>query len=383
MAKPVACQALLSDSSDSPLLHQPVALFQFLRQLLHQLPLVLLQHPCQDSGCELLAFHTRYGEDFAQIVVQPGEAFLEHALHPGRQRLPVKCRSRDPVPITILHQISPRLHFPQYLDGEQGVPGGVLEQGVPKAFVQMIWFGVQPGIDKMPGLRVVNRSQVYADVTVPAFELTQCLCQWMTLLFSRNGILWRGPQMARYQLFRAVCTGDQDPAFAQSPAKVEQQAGGSGVHPLQVIQDEQQRMCFCDVVQHVGDLLEEARLLRLVCLARVVQNMLFQFVQPRSTVRYGYSRALQQCVTWQKGWDQLGTAPQQSLDRERDSLPESQRMLATDGARAPVVIQVTGQHGQDILERQIGIAHARIGTATAAAQEETGMGIHRPTREVT
>ncbi len=80
---------------------------------------------------------------------------------------------------------------------------------------------------------------------------------------------------------------------------MEQQAGRSGVYPLQVIQDEQQGVCFCDAMQHVGDLLEKPGLLCLVCLARVAQNMLPQFLQPRSTIRHGRGGALQQCITRQ------------------------------------------------------------------------------------
>ena len=71
-------------------------------------------------------------------------------------------------------------------------------------------------------------------------------------------------------LFGTVSAGDQKPAIrvGETSSQMEQKTDRSGVCPLDVVQDQQQRLFLGYGAQHIGDLLEELALFHVLRTSR-------------------------------------------------------------------------------------------------------------------
>ncbi len=98
---------------------------------------------------------------------------------------------------------------------------------LPEVGAQAVGLGVQEGIHKPPGLGL---RQIDLDVAHVAFELVDHRFEGMPV-----------PASPQFNLFRAVGAHQQDPSPRQPPPQVKEQADGTQVCPLQVVQYQQQR----------------------------------------------------------------------------------------------------------------------------------------------
>jgi hypothetical protein len=130
----------------------------------------------------------------------------------------------------------------------------VPEQGVPERVVQAVGFGVEQGIQEAPALRLFRLVQVDPDVPKAAFELGQ---QQRQRVLAAAGA-------AHSHIFRPVGPYDQDacPGVAQALAQVKEQSAGGEIDPVQIVQDQEQRLLRRQHSQHVAVLLVDAALLR-------------------------------------------------------------------------------------------------------------------------
>ncbi len=326
-----------------------------------ELSLAQVLHPGDHLGRELLAFHAGYGEDLPQFLLQPADPLLDHALHPRRERFPVQGRSLDPGPCSVLNQIAPLLHRTQQLDGKEGMSLRVLVQCPAESLVQSVGLALHKRVHKALLLLILDGGEVQPDVAKAPLEFCQHFLQGMA------------PSPAQGNLLRTVGADEEDSAALEPSPQVEQKVDGSCVGPLHIVQVQKQGVLAGYGAKYVPQLLKDLTLGQALRLLPLAIHSFAQRLQPPGPGGGNDLGPLQQCTSLDQGVQQMRSVAEQSLAGTWDGQPQPQGVLAIDRAGQPAAFHITGQHTDEIPERQIGIAHPRIGLTGACGSQQAGV----------
>ena len=196
-----------------------------------------------------------------------------------------------------------------------------------KLGAQAIRLGVQQGLNELSAFALIQ-----VDRPVPGYplNLVDNRFQWVSGVLSvqRDGV-------------RPICGDHQNPAACQAPAEVEEEADRTGICPLQIVQDQEQRMVARQELQDTGDLFKEVGLLQGELLVPDISTR--RLPQPTEPVlpcpphrlsREGFG-AEDQTRAWHEGVEQIGAGLQQRRNRIRQNGPQTSGMLGRQGRRLP------------------------------------------------
>jgi hypothetical protein len=249
-------QALVTYPPDPLGAHQAMLPVQLAAQALDHLLFVSPPHPGHHLGGESFSLHAGHDQGSLQPFWQPADTLCDHRLHPGWQPIPIQRRALNPPTPAVLYQISPLLHAPQQFEGKERMSSGLLVKGPAERLAQPVGFGVQEGVHKLP---VLSLAQIHLDVAKVALELVDDGLEGMSFLSSCDRRARRRAPLGYFS--RAVGPHDQDSATLYPPPQVEEQADGAAIHPLQVVQHQQQWPLACQPPQYSGVLLKQGALL--------------------------------------------------------------------------------------------------------------------------
>ena len=142
-------------------------------------------------------------------------------------------------------------HRPQEFNGKQRVALGTPQQGRPETCRQPVGFAIQKGIHKQTPFGAFGRTKAQPDIPENQLEFAQDLGQRMT-----------GTVPAKSHLFRTIGADDQKfgACAGKAAAQVKQETNRSGVCPLNIIQDQQQRPLSRQRAEDLRHLLEQVAL---------------------------------------------------------------------------------------------------------------------------
>ena len=164
---------------------------------------------------------------------------------------------------------------------------------------------------------------------------------------------------------------------------MEEEADRTGVGPLHIIQEQEQRVIACQELQNTRDLFKEIGLLKgRLPVSDFATRWLLQTVEPnpprviRRFARKGLGAQGQSCSR-HEGVNQVRPRLCQRRDRIRQNSPQAAGMFGRQGCPRPFRFDVTAEQLQDLAEGQIGVTDAGGGVAVAAGHHQVGVGLHR------
>ncbi len=160
---------------------QTMVFAQFLGEFPQQLPLLNILDPGHNLGGEIFTLHTRHRKQIANLLFQPSEAFLNYGFDTGWESIPIQFLSLNPIPFSILDQVTSLLHCPQQLHSKEWVAPGVVEEGLAEPSLQQVGFAVQEGIDEIHFLPRLNCAQVERYFSLYPLEFVDHLVQRMPI----------------------------------------------------------------------------------------------------------------------------------------------------------------------------------------------------------
>ena len=128
---------------------------------------------------------------------------------------------------------------------------------IPEGGAQAIGLGVHVSFDERPAIRPV---QLDHDVALLATQLIDDGRERVTRQLARAGVA--APQADGRG---AVCAENEEPAAAQFPAEVGEKGRARVVHPVQVVEEEEQGLLPADRSQGPQQLVEQGALRRVPC----------------------------------------------------------------------------------------------------------------------
>ncbi len=334
---------------------------QFAAQTAYQPALVHAHHACDRLGGEDLPFHAGDCQRLPHFGVQLRDALFDHALDARRHEVQRQLRSLDPVPGIVLRQVAPFFHVSQQFKCKQRVAARDARHFLPEALPEAVGFGVHQGVDEFKVGLLTGAIQVHPDVAVGAFEFAQHVLEGM-----------HGTVGAIKHALRAVRPQDQHRGAIQALPQMKQQASRGRIHPVKIVKDDQERVAPGELDQDVGVFLEDAVLMRRGFRAHslLVCQQALQLRPPGPAVGVLGCKACDERSLGHKGAHQIGPALHEGLNGLRRDLPDSNRLIARDGAGTPARLHIACQHGQDLSERQEGIAHASVVVARAHGDDQ-------------
>ncbi len=157
---------------------------------------------------------------------------------------------------------------------------------------------------------------------------------------------------------------------------MEEQADRTGIHPLKIVDDQQQRLATGQILQDVRILGEEIALVH-VCgraFTLVTADEGLQLVKQRPVLGGNRCRgAIQQRCAGKEGVNQIGADLQQRLDGLGSQAPQPFGVGPAHGPGAPARFDVAGQQLQDLAKGEVGVADAGVGIAVAGRNHQVGM----------
>ena len=245
----------------------------------------------------------------------------------------------------------------------------------PEVVAEPVRLGVDQRVDELPdlGRRLVTEHD--EDVAVLELQFGDHVRQRMAPLGSRDG-----------HVFGAVRADDQDPALLDPPCEVKQQAGRRLVDPVQVVENQDQRTLLRDFDQDRGDLLEHATLVcdrrgigagcRLPCGRRGDRATLAALSGDQ---RAGLGH---EPHTGQEYVNQVRRGSADHVLRDAQEFAQSPRVLARGQVDGHALVELACQHAEQLAERQVRVADARLRIARADCNEQVVVPLQRTAREL-
>ena len=160
------------------------------------------------------------------------------------------CQSRsgdlDPFAVCIAHQVSPRLQAVQQLDGEEGMAGSLPVERIAKGTIQPVGFAIDERVHKAAAVGLV---EPHVDLAKGALQFVDQRVQRMSFAAATQG-----------DFGRTVDADQQDALPLEMTTQMEEQADRTGIHPLQIVDDQQQRLATGQALQNTCVLGEEVAL---------------------------------------------------------------------------------------------------------------------------
>ena len=294
-------------------------------QELDQFPAGDTQDVGDDLGRKGVAFHAGDLQRLLQDGRQAADAPADDRLHTDWQRFPVNDAILRPAPKLVLNESPALLHVVQQLYGKEGMTARALEQLGAEGFGQPIGFAVQQRIDKCPVHLGCRLAQADLDVAVTAHEhLQQRRERVRFCLFV--AVAGDG---ARIHFTAAVAPQEQNTAAGQPHHGVEKERCGCMIDPLQVVDQQQQRLAFRKRAQELSVLLKQPALRRFLWLHRSLRQRVE--LNPATVGSDGMREdALLQTRAGHENIDQIWALLEQHLGGVRQQCPEPARLIPAE-----------------------------------------------------
>ena len=316
-----------------------------------------LVHRFADNGSDHLGGKTvardgSHGQHIPRGWIQPPEAFLDDTLDARRHVFPTKFRGDHPSARPVPGQCALLFEILEQLDSEQSVTACVPEKSLPESGAQVIRLGVQQLVDEVQAV-VLRSSYLDLDVTVVTLDLVRRRLQGMPFALASGGHLL-GPEGA----------DDQDMLLHEPAGEMKQQVDGRVVRPVQIIDDHDQRLALSQLPENIRVLLTD------VALVDTARGMLAPGGPMQTLPEPGRTGGLRPEASHQRA------AGNEDVDEIRPVFDERPGSQAEETCR-PGRVGFRGarrrggprglarQLGEDLAERQVGIAHSRLRVAVA------------------
>ncbi len=240
-------QALFFELPDAFGGHQMMPLVELPAQKLDQLPDLFFLDPGDHLGREFFTLDTGDRQDLPQFFIEPLNALFDDGVHARRERVPIQIRALHPSAILIPDQGPAFLHVPEQFNGKERMSFGLAVKRFAEGTAKPVGLGVDEVIHESTGFRFADLD---LDLSEIAFEFVKDRLEGMTLLSS-----------AESDLRRPKSSEDQDPVPRNPAAQMKEQAGRAGINPLEVVQDQEQRLFLGQILKHPGVLFQEIALL--------------------------------------------------------------------------------------------------------------------------
>ena len=217
---------------------------------------------------------------------------------------------------------------------------------------QAIRFGLQQGFHELSAFALI---QVDRPITGDPLDLVDHGFQRVP------GAFWWGQGDG----VRPIGSDYQDAAARQAPPEVEEEAGRTGICPLQIVQDQEQRVTPRQELQDTGHLSEEIGLLQGeltvpgFATRRLPQPTELVLPCPSHRLSRKAFGAEDQAGSWHEGIEKIGAGLQQRRNCIGQNSPQTSGMLGRQSRRSPLRLDVAAEQLQDLAEGQIRVADAR------------------------
>ena len=222
-------------------------LVQLPAQKLDQLPDFFFLNPGDHLGRKFFAFDAGDRQNLPQFFIEPLNALFDDGVHARRERVPIQVRALHPSAILIPDQSPAFLHVPKQFNRKERMSFGLAVERLPEFMAKPVGLSIDKIIHELTGFRFSN-----FDLDLPKipFEFVKDRLEGMTFLSS-----------AESDLCRPKSPEDKDPVPLNPAAQMKEQAGRAGINPLEVVQNEKQRLFFGQILQHSGVLFQKIALL--------------------------------------------------------------------------------------------------------------------------
>ena len=200
----VARHSTAADVDVFELTHHPMAPFELAREPSQDPLLVFPQHGRDDLGGKDFAFHARYRQQLAQLVVQALDALPDHRLDARGQHVPIQARPFDPTSGGIPHEVAALAQLVQQFQRKERVATSMFEQARPKPVVKPVRLAVQNGVDEAPAFAGLEVAELELEPAERARQLVDERAQRM-----RAGRLGAAGNVAGMQVAWPECPDDQ------------------------------------------------------------------------------------------------------------------------------------------------------------------------------
>jgi hypothetical protein len=179
-----------------------------------------------------------------------------------------------------------------------------------------------------------------------------------------------------------IRTDQEDTALAEPAAKMKEQINGSRVGPVEVSDEEEQGLILGHVSEDVRVLLEDLISLPPDRSWRPAPGVVLSVPDPPQPTRHVRAQLSSQSRPRNEYVDQSGAEFGNRAGRGLDALPEATGIPVSDGAFGQLAVEIPGQHSEQLVKGQEGIAGPCLGVAVSDSEHEVGVRLRGSAREL-
>jgi hypothetical protein len=246
-----------------------------------------------------------------------------------------------------------------------------MEKSFAKSLVETIGFSVEKSIDQLTTICLCQR---YLGISKLPLQFVNDRRQGMA------SVALCGDQGSR-----SVGTDQEDAALRQTLTEIEEKACRPRIDPLQIIEEEQQRMAPGQGQKGTGGLLEQGRPRQRRRTSPVLPHLAAQqLLQAAAKARIlgpEPLQAKQQIAARKKAINQTRPLLHEGLSDDGQSLPQTVRMVMGESAARALRLNVTTQQLDRLAKRLIGVTDPGMGAAGPHRHDKILVGLHGAVRE--